>query len=48
MSESVFRETSMTHLHVLAVLADVSAQRAAARKAQLAGAEIDASRVPLL
>jgi CRP-like cAMP-binding protein/tetratricopeptide (TPR) repeat protein len=48
LSESTFRETIMTHPHVLAVLADVSAQRSAARRAQLAGAELDESRVPLL
>ncbi|MCK5795778.1 MAG: cyclic nucleotide-binding domain-containing protein, partial [Deltaproteobacteria bacterium] len=44
----VFRETIMTHPHVLAVLADVSTQRAAARKNALAGGGLDEARIPIL
>lgn len=48
MDQRAFRETIMTHPHVLAVLSDISAQRLAARSVALSGGQLDETQIPIL
>lgn len=48
MDQRAFRETIMTHPHVLAVLSDISAQRLAARSVALSGGQLDETQIPVL